>query len=93
VNDEQRKSLIQIVSGRAKEDGPFALFEGTFSRFLEPQFVDINSEIEGKKSSFSVPGIVNVEKNRTQKSSYQKDWSGNLSRQQKQRLCISHLQT
>jgi hypothetical protein len=61
VNDEQRKSLIQIVSGRAKGDGPFALFAGTFSRFLEPQFVGINSEIEGKKSSFSVPGIVNVE--------------------------------
>jgi hypothetical protein len=29
--------------------------------FLEPQFVDINAKIDGKKSTFSVPGIVNVE--------------------------------
>ena len=61
ANDEQRKSLIQIVSGRAKGDGPFALFAGIFSRFLEPQFVDTNAKIDGKKSSFSLPGIVNVE--------------------------------
>ena len=91
MNKENR--LYRLFRDEQKKMGPFALFAGTFSRFLEPQFVDINSEIEGKKSSFSVPGIVNVEKNRTQKSSYQKDWSGNLSRQQKQRLCISHLQT
>lgn len=39
----------------------FALFAGTFSRFLEPQFVDINTKIDGRKSSFSVPGLVNVE--------------------------------
>ncbi|CAN5460294.1 DUF1326 domain-containing protein [soil metagenome] len=61
ANEEQRKSLIQIVSGQAKGDGPFALFAGTFSHFLEPQFVDINAKIDGKKSSFSVPGVVNVE--------------------------------
>ena len=61
ANEEQRKSLIQIVSGQAKGDGPFALFAGTFSRVLEPQFVDINAKIDGKRSSFSVPGIVNVE--------------------------------
>ena len=61
ANEEQRKSLIQIVSGQAKGDGPFELFAGTFSHFLEPQFVDINAKIDGKKSSFSVPGVVNVE--------------------------------
>jgi hypothetical protein len=61
ANEEQRKALIQIVSGQAKGDGPFALFAGTFSRFLDPQFVDINAKIDGKKSSFSVPGIINVE--------------------------------
>ena len=61
ANEEQRKALIQIVSGQAKGDGPFALFAGTFSRFLDPQFVDINTKIDGKKSSFSVPGIINVE--------------------------------
>ena len=61
ANDEQRKALIQIVSGQAKGDGPFAIFAGTFSRFLEPQFVDIDAKVDGKKSTFSVPGIVNVE--------------------------------
>jgi hypothetical protein len=60
VFQSQRQALIQIVSGQAKGDGPFALFAGTFSRFLDPQFVDIEVNIDGKKSSFSVPGIVDV---------------------------------
>jgi hypothetical protein len=60
ANEEQRRAIIQIVSGQAKGDC-FALFAGTFSRFLEPQFVDINAKIDGRKSSFSVPGLVNVE--------------------------------
>src|ERR671921_2583637 len=58
---KNRKALIQIASGQAKGDGPFALFAGMFSRFLDPQFVDINAKIDGRKSSFSVPGLVNVE--------------------------------
>jgi hypothetical protein len=61
ANEEQRKAIMQIASGQAKGDGPFALFAGTFSRFLDPQFVDIDAKIDGRKSSFSVPGIVNVE--------------------------------
>jgi hypothetical protein len=52
---------IQIVTGQAKGDSPFVVIASTFSRVLEPQFVDINSKIDGKKSSFSVPGVVNVE--------------------------------
>ena len=60
ANKEQRQALIQIVSGQAKGDGPFALFAGTFSRFLDPQFVNIEANINGKKSSFSVPGIIDV---------------------------------
>jgi hypothetical protein len=61
ANEEQRKAIIQIASGQAKGDGPFALFAGTFSRFLDPQFVDISAKLDGRKSSFSVPGIINVE--------------------------------
>jgi hypothetical protein len=61
ADEEQRRALIQIASGQAKGDGPFALFAGTFSRFLDPQFVDINAKIDGRKSSFSVPGIIDVE--------------------------------
>ena len=45
VNEEQRKAIIQIVSGQAKGEC-FALFAPTISRFLEPQFVDINAKIE-----------------------------------------------
>jgi hypothetical protein len=59
ANEEQRRAIIQIISGQAKGDC-FALFAGTFSRFLEPQFVDINAKIDGRKSSFSVTGLVNV---------------------------------
>jgi hypothetical protein len=60
ANEEQRKAITQIVSGQAKGDC-FALFAGTYSRFLKPQFVDINAKIDGRNSSFSVPGLVNVE--------------------------------
>jgi hypothetical protein len=60
ADEEQRKALIQIASGQAKGDGPFALFAGTFSRLLDPQFVDINVKIDGRKTTFSVPGIINV---------------------------------
>jgi hypothetical protein len=61
ADEEQRRALIQIASGQAKGDGPFALFAGTFSRLLDPQFVDINVKIDGRKTTFSVPGIINVE--------------------------------
>ena len=61
VNEEQRQALINIYSGRAKGDGPFALFAGTFKYFLEPQIVDIKVNLNGKKSSFSVPGVIDVQ--------------------------------
>ena len=61
ANEEQRLALVQIVTGQANGDSPFVIIASTFSRVLEPQFVDINSKIDGKKSNFSVPGVVNVE--------------------------------
>ncbi|HZB74248.1 MAG TPA: DUF1326 domain-containing protein [Nitrososphaeraceae archaeon] len=61
AGQEQRQALINIVSGQAKGDGPFALLAGTFKYFLEPQFVDINVNIDGKKSSFSVPRVMDVQ--------------------------------
>jgi hypothetical protein len=33
----------------------------TFKYFLEPQYVDIKVNINGKKSSFSVPGVMDVQ--------------------------------
>lgn len=59
--EEQREAIISIFSGQAKGDGPFALFAPTFKYFLEPQFVDINVKIDGKKSSFSISGIMDVQ--------------------------------
>jgi hypothetical protein len=32
-----------------------------FNYFLEPQYVDIKVNINGKKSSFSVPGVMDVQ--------------------------------
>ena len=61
ANEEQRQALINIYSGQAKGDGPFALFAGTFKYFLEPQIVDIKVNLNGKKSSFSVPGVMDVQ--------------------------------
>ena len=60
-NEQQRNSVITIFSGQAKGDGPFAIFAPTFKYFLEPQFVDINAKIDGKKSSFSIPDIMDVQ--------------------------------
>ena len=61
ASNEQRQALINIVSGQAKGDGPFVLFAGTFKYFLEPQFVDIKVNLNGKKSSFSVPSVMDVQ--------------------------------
>jgi hypothetical protein len=57
---EQREALVNIFSGKAKGEGPFTLFASTLKYILEPQFVEIKTKIDGKKSSFSVPGIIDV---------------------------------
>jgi hypothetical protein len=61
ADDLQRKALVDIMSGQAKGEGPFALFAITMKYFLEPQFVDIKVNLDGKRSSFSVPGIMDVQ--------------------------------
>jgi hypothetical protein len=61
ADNNVRDALVDVFSGKAKGEGPFALFAGTFKYFLEPQFVDINVKIDGKKSSFSVSGIMDVQ--------------------------------
>lgn len=61
ADNNTRHALVDIFSGKAKGEGPFALFARTFKYFLEPQFVDINVKIDGKKSSFSVSDIIDVQ--------------------------------
>lgn len=57
---EQRNAVVTVFSGKAKGEGPFAIFATTLKYILEPQFVDITARIDGKKSSFSIPGILDV---------------------------------
>lgn len=61
ADEKQRESIINIFSGNAKGNGYFALFAPTYKYILEPQFVDIKSKIDGRYSSFSVPGIIDVQ--------------------------------
>jgi hypothetical protein len=61
ADEKQREALVSIFSGQAKGDGPFALFAPTYKYVLDPQFVDINARIDGRRSSFSVPGIMDVQ--------------------------------
>ena len=88
ANEEQRQALVNICSGQAKGDGHFALFAGTFKYFLEPQFVDITVNLDGKRSSFSVSDIMDVQtevKSKIPRYNYQKVSFLNLRRQRNQR--------
>src|SRR5262250_2302863 len=44
----------------AKGNGPFALFGGTMGTVEEPVFTPIEMTIDGRKSSFRVPGHIEV---------------------------------
>ena len=62
ADEGQRHALIRIITGQAKGDGPFALFAPTYKYILDPQFVDIRSKVDGRKSSFSIPdGMIDVQ--------------------------------
>ena len=61
ASEAQRGAIIKIFKGQARGDGQFALFAPTYKYILEPQFVDIEKKIDGKKSSFSVPGVLDVQ--------------------------------
>ena len=61
ATENQRNAVINIFSGKAKGEGQFALFAPTYKYILEPQYLDIKKTINGKKSSFSVPGVMDVQ--------------------------------
>ncbi len=52
--------MYKIFDGQAKGNGYFALFAGTEKYHLPPQFVDIKAHVDGKKSSFTVDGVIQV---------------------------------
>ena len=60
-DESQRNAIVNIFTGKAKGDGPFALFASTLKYILDSQFVDITAKINGIRSSFSVPGIMDVQ--------------------------------
>ena len=51
ASEDQRNAVINIFYGKAKGDGQFALFAPTYKYILEPQYVDINKTINGKKTA------------------------------------------
>jgi len=57
---EQRTALVEIVYGRAGGSGSFAVFATTFRQVLDPCFVRIDMTVDGKRSRFAVPGILEV---------------------------------
>lgn len=58
---QQRNALVNIFTGNAKGNGLFALFATTLKYVLDPQFVEINAKVNGTRSSFSIPGILEVQ--------------------------------
>jgi hypothetical protein len=57
---EQKDAIINIFSGKAKGNGHFALFAPTIKYQLDPKYVDIHMNVDGRKSSFTVPGVIDV---------------------------------
>ncbi|MDA4129149.1 MAG: DUF1326 domain-containing protein [Thaumarchaeota archaeon] len=60
ADEKQRDALYKIFDGQAKGNGYFALFAGTEKYHLPPQYVDIKMNVDGKKSSYSVDGVIQV---------------------------------
>jgi hypothetical protein len=61
ADQKQRDALVKIFGGEAKGNGSFVIFRSTLKYFLEPKFVEIKYRIDGKRSSFSIPGELQVE--------------------------------
>ncbi|MGI0085961.1 MAG: DUF1326 domain-containing protein [Nitrososphaerales archaeon] len=60
ASSEQRTAMEEVFYGRAKGNSAYAIFGTTMKYFLPPQFVEIDSRLDGKNSSFSVPGLIEV---------------------------------
>jgi len=58
---EQRGAITEITYGRAGGNGEFKMFAATFSYQFEPEFVPIEMKVDGSRSSFRVPGVLEVQ--------------------------------
>ena len=59
ANPEQRDALLKIASGEAG-GAPFEIIVTTFSKVLEPQFVDFKFNLEGKNSSVRIGDYISI---------------------------------
>jgi hypothetical protein len=57
----QREAIADIAYGRAAGNGCFSVFAATIRYQLDPEIAQIDMHVDGKRSSFSIPGILTVE--------------------------------
>ena len=58
ASPEQRVAIAEIAYGRAGGSSVFSFFAPTFRFILGPEFVPIEMHVEGKRSRFAIPGIL-----------------------------------
>jgi hypothetical protein len=58
---EQHNAIAEISYGGAKGTGPFAVFAATMRYTLDPESVPIEMRVDGKRSRFAVPGVLEVQ--------------------------------
>jgi len=61
ATSSQREAIADITYGRAGGNGAYVTFAGTMRQKLDPQFVAIEMKVDGKRSSFAVPGVLSVQ--------------------------------
>jgi hypothetical protein len=57
---EQRDALVRIFTGKAGGNGPFTVFAATMSTIEEPVFTKIEMHVDGRRTHYRIPGVVEV---------------------------------
>lgn len=60
ASEAQRDAISEIAYGRAGGNGSFAIFTTTMRYKLDPEIVPIEMKVDGKRSSFNIPGVLTV---------------------------------
>ena len=58
---EQSHAIAEISYGRAGGSGPFTLFASTMKYLLDAERVPIDMRVDGKRSRFAVPNVLEVQ--------------------------------